>query len=70
MAAAGGAHLARLGELAEHVVAVAEQGQRGAAALVDGKLRNEDLDGIRVLLVLDEAVPLNNVRRAPTAGSA
>ena len=54
---ARGAHLAGLCEFAEHVVAVAEQGQGGAAALVDCKLRDEDFDGVRVFLVLDESVP-------------
>ena len=44
-------------------MAVAEEGERGAAALVDGQLRNEDLDGVRVLLVLDVAVPLGIIGR-------
>jgi hypothetical protein len=44
-------------------VAVAEQGQGGAAALVDGELRNEDLDGVGVLFVLDIAVSSQGVKQ-------
>jgi hypothetical protein len=44
-------------------VAVAEKGQGGATALVDGELRNEDLDGVGVLFVLDIAISSQGVKK-------